>query len=243
MAADNSAGPSGGLSARRKRRPGCTTPISSPSSASASRMACRIYYVTQFIQGLGLDEVLEELKNLESGSARAGSTVTRGQPHGSHTEITAAQVARSLLTGELRGKNFEDDKETTAVPEDAARPHDRASDVPNRPAASDSFALSSSSLVLPGREQVEDPEAYVLAERGEYRHPGGGRPGVRPQARGAAPRHQDVELAPGHPGDGLGNGLRAGQGRRSTELDAHRRNLRLSAACATLATARTSGIA
>ena len=31
------------------------------------------YYVMQFIQGLGLDDVLEELKNLQAGGARAGS--------------------------------------------------------------------------------------------------------------------------------------------------------------------------
>ena len=61
------------------------------------------YYVMQFIQGLGLDEVLEELKNLKSGGARAGSTLARGQPHRLGTEISAAQVARSLLTGEFRG--------------------------------------------------------------------------------------------------------------------------------------------
>ena len=30
------------------------------------------YYVMQFIQGLGLDEVLEELKNLQPGNAKAG---------------------------------------------------------------------------------------------------------------------------------------------------------------------------
>ncbi len=38
------------------------------------------YYVMQFIQGLGLDEVLEELKHLQSGGARAGSTLTISQP-------------------------------------------------------------------------------------------------------------------------------------------------------------------
>ncbi len=38
------------------------------------------YYVMQFIQGLGLDEVLDELKNLQPGGARAGSTLTIGQP-------------------------------------------------------------------------------------------------------------------------------------------------------------------
>ena len=109
------------------------------------------YYVMQFIQGLGLDEVLEELKNLKSGAARAGSTITGGQPHRLGTEISAAQVARSLLTGEFRGRNDEDDKDATTAPEGIARPPDPAADARNRSAVSDSFTLSSSSVVLPGR--------------------------------------------------------------------------------------------
>ena len=111
------------------------------------------YYVMQFIQGLGLDEVLEELKNLQPGGARAGSTVTGGRPHRLGTEITAAQVARSLLTGEFQGKDDEDDEDATAVPEEAARPHDPAADARDRSAVSDSFTLSSSSVVLPGRSR------------------------------------------------------------------------------------------
>ena len=109
------------------------------------------YYVMQFIQGLGLDEVLEELKNLKSGAARAGSTIARGHPHRLGTEISAAQVARSLLTGEFRGRNDEDDKDATTAPEVVARPHDPAADARDRSAVSDSFTLSSSSVVLPGR--------------------------------------------------------------------------------------------
>src|SRR5437868_6806203 len=49
------------------------------------------YYVMQFIQGLGLDEVLEELKKLQLGKAQAGP-FPEGEP-------TAASMARSLLTG------------------------------------------------------------------------------------------------------------------------------------------------
>ena len=61
---------SGASSARRGRRPGCTTPTSCRSSASASTTALP-YYVMQFIQGLGLDEVLEELKRLQPGERTA----------------------------------------------------------------------------------------------------------------------------------------------------------------------------
>ena len=110
------------------------------------------YYVMQFIQGLGLDGVLDELKNLQPGGARAGSTVTRRQVHRAHTEIAAAQVARSLLTGEFPGRN-DDDEDATTAPEEVARPHDPAADARDRPAGSDSFTLSSSSVVLPGRSR------------------------------------------------------------------------------------------
>jgi serine/threonine protein kinase/WD40 repeat protein len=109
------------------------------------------YYVMQFIQGLGLDAVLDELKNLKSGSARAGSTGIQSQPYRSRTELSAAQVARSLLTGGFQSMNDADDQDATTAPEDAARPHGPAQDAHDRPAVSDSFTLSSSSVVLPGR--------------------------------------------------------------------------------------------
>ncbi len=60
-------------------------------------------------------------------------------------------MARSLLTGGLQGRNDEDDKDATTAPEDVARSHDPAPDARDRPAVSDSFTLSSSSVVLPGR--------------------------------------------------------------------------------------------
>src|SRR6266480_5948394 len=59
------------------------------------------YYVMQFIPGLGLDEVLEELKRLQPGKARSGSTSRRtgGELRVSRKDVSAADVARSLLTG------------------------------------------------------------------------------------------------------------------------------------------------
>ena len=59
------------------------------------------YYVMQFIRGLGLDEVLDELRRLRSarpgggGEAGPGS----GEPRVSRKDVSAAAVARSLLTG------------------------------------------------------------------------------------------------------------------------------------------------
>jgi WD40 repeat protein/serine/threonine protein kinase len=109
------------------------------------------YYVMQFIQGLGLDAVLDELKNLKSGGARASTTVTGSPPHRAPTKMTAAHVAHSLLTGEFQGKDDKDAKDATTVPEEAARPHDAVADGRDRSTVSDSFTLSSSSVVLPGR--------------------------------------------------------------------------------------------
>src|SRR5205085_2432950 len=56
------------------------------------------YYVMQFIQGLGLDEVMEEVKRLQ---ARSGSAVMPSamSARPARKDISAAAVARSLVTG------------------------------------------------------------------------------------------------------------------------------------------------
>jgi WD40 repeat protein/serine/threonine protein kinase len=59
------------------------------------------YYVMQFIQGLGLDQVLEELKKLQLGHAKTGS-FTGGELCVGRSEMSAVQVAHSLLTGEFQ---------------------------------------------------------------------------------------------------------------------------------------------
>src|SRR5215469_14760373 len=57
------------------------------------------YYVMQFINGLGLDGVLEELRKLQPSSARSGPSA-EGELRVSRKDLSAAAVARSLLTGE-----------------------------------------------------------------------------------------------------------------------------------------------
>src|SRR5258708_18993444 len=59
------------------------------------------YYVMQFIPGLGLDEVLEELQRLQPGKPGSGSTpgLTGGELRVSRKNVSAAAVARSLWTG------------------------------------------------------------------------------------------------------------------------------------------------
>ena len=57
------------------------------------------YYVMQFIQGQGLDAVLDELKRLLRG--RRAARGRRRPMHGRDAarDVSAADVARSLLTG------------------------------------------------------------------------------------------------------------------------------------------------
>jgi serine/threonine protein kinase/WD40 repeat protein len=57
------------------------------------------YYVMQFIQGLGLNEVLEELKRLQADSPKS-TPPTGVELRLSHrSDVSAAEVARSLMTG------------------------------------------------------------------------------------------------------------------------------------------------
>src|SRR5262249_45278568 len=58
------------------------------------------YYVMQFIQGLGLDEVLAELRRLRQPQDKGALTEKEGRP-GQTKDVSAAHVARSLLTGSL----------------------------------------------------------------------------------------------------------------------------------------------
>ena len=59
------------------------------------------YYVMQFIQGMGLDQVLEEVRRLQGLHSQApvhpGSD--RWRPRSASAELGAAAVARSLLSG------------------------------------------------------------------------------------------------------------------------------------------------
>src|SRR5262249_1402422 len=59
------------------------------------------YYVIQFIRGLGLDEVLEELRRLQPGKPASDSIpgLTGGELRISRKDVSAADVARSLVTG------------------------------------------------------------------------------------------------------------------------------------------------
>src|SRR5262249_57793347 len=82
------------------------------------------YYVMQFIQGLGLDEVLDELKKLQPGNARTGA-FTGGERRVSRKELSAVHVARSLLTGEFIGTNDKNGEGAAAGSPDTAAKEDQ----------------------------------------------------------------------------------------------------------------------
>jgi serine/threonine protein kinase len=108
------------------------------------------YYVMQFIQGRALDEVIDELRRLQPGGAvGAGSNLPTGSEQIGklpRADVTAADVARCLMTGEFRS-GLDIDlhlAEGCAPPEvQAATPADRLAD---------SSPLSSSSAALPGQK-------------------------------------------------------------------------------------------
>ncbi len=100
------------------------------------------YYVMQFIQGLGLDEVLDELKKLRD----EGSSHARAELRIERKDLSAKEIAHSLLQGcfdttrEFIGQRPVD-PEGAHLPE-AKTPSHRLSD---------SFTLGKSSVNLPGQ--------------------------------------------------------------------------------------------
>src|SRR6516162_7255091 len=71
------------------------------------------YYVMQFIQGLGLNQVLEELKRLRLDGDFKPAVVNAGPPTGK--ELSAAEVARSLLSGRFEPAPVDSSPEQSAA--------------------------------------------------------------------------------------------------------------------------------
>src|SRR5262249_43345529 len=62
------------------------------------------YYVMQFIQGLGLDEVLHELRQLKKTRGNAPAPAPEPEPPSSRSaakDVSAVGVAQALLTGQF----------------------------------------------------------------------------------------------------------------------------------------------
>jgi serine/threonine protein kinase/tetratricopeptide (TPR) repeat protein len=122
------------------------------------------YYVMQFIQGLGLDEVLNELKRIKAGSGQPASAAGADELNGSRRDVTAADIARSLMTGRFDG-DVATGESTDALDPDGTSPLDESPGMaggpavlPTTPSASgrlaDSFSLSSSSVSILGNNQA-----------------------------------------------------------------------------------------
>ncbi len=104
------------------------------------------YFVMQFIQGLGLDLVLDELRRLRR--LRGPQAPTLGDAPGHPTDATpassAAVVARGLLTGEFTASGGRKPPENRPVPSDSSLP--QGADAPRSPDLS-------ATVRLPGQSQ------------------------------------------------------------------------------------------
>ncbi len=110
------------------------------------------YYVMQFIQGLGVDEVLEEVKRLRSLSgATVPPSAVSAKPR---KDISAAAVARSLVTGQFQPPPDAFEATRTHAPADVGRICNPSSE--DRRIANPSYdkASSSSSISLPGQSTI-----------------------------------------------------------------------------------------
>jgi WD40 repeat protein/serine/threonine protein kinase len=121
------------------------------------------YYVMQFIQGLGLDEILEELQRLQPGQPGGGITPTpRGDKHRlTPRNLSSTQLARSLTTGRFTPAGRKgDDVSAPAAPGPAFNPTPPVQ-IPVAGRRSDAFSLSSS-VVRPGsgRNSGKRPLTY-----------------------------------------------------------------------------------
>jgi serine/threonine protein kinase/WD40 repeat protein len=107
------------------------------------------YYVMQYIQGLGLDEVLSELRRLKREEKSAGPGPVAGEPKQPSQAMSAEVVARSLLSaGDELPRHVPVPGVDEAEGEGATLPCRRADGASSPSAAR---ALSGSSLILPGK--------------------------------------------------------------------------------------------
>jgi WD40 repeat protein/serine/threonine protein kinase len=113
------------------------------------------YFVMQFIAGLGLDVVLEDLRRLRRAKAGADSAAVPAPQVGRDAGPTAAEVARSLLSGRFAGDG--------AIPlgatvTDSGAGEPGAAPPPIAPAVRP--AADSSSVALPGSSELSssDPD-------------------------------------------------------------------------------------
>ncbi len=155
------------------------------------------YYVMQFIQGQGLDAVLDELKRLRRrpGPARpAGPTAAGGgrRSRGGRRRPVAGDRP-------VRGRPTAADGDRPAGPRRPTSPW-TVGDPPcrSRPPPPVGLGRLEPSGRLAASRRSRRPTAATAAGRGPDRRAGGRGPGVRPRPGHPPPRHQAVEPAAGH---------------------------------------------
>jgi len=125
------------------------------------------YYVMQFIQGLSLDAVLDELKRLKASVGQPVSAAGADERKESRQDVTPAEIARSLMTGrfdadEMTGESTDPvgDSHGTTPPDTPKPGPDEPAAPSSRPSGSgqiaDSVSSSSSWASLLGHGQGGD---------------------------------------------------------------------------------------
>ncbi|MCI0681758.1 MAG: protein kinase [Gemmataceae bacterium] len=133
------------------------------------------YYVMQFIQGLGLDDVLHELQRVQPGAAGAATGLSAaGEIRVARRDVSAAEVVRSLFHSPVPGEGLDGAAPTPGSRSSVAVTEDQSAGAATREAPSyeapspvssgqgrlsDSFVVSSSSITLPGADAVGDAAA------------------------------------------------------------------------------------
>jgi serine/threonine protein kinase/formylglycine-generating enzyme required for sulfatase activity/Flp pilus assembly protein TadD len=122
------------------------------------------YYVMQFIQGLGLDLVLEELKRLNVGqvgnlppsAGQVGNLPPSAGQVGNlpHKDVSAANIARSLMTGDFQPVAEPSPGTDETSTESPGVGLNLPSSSGSRSTSSPTQAISSGSIALPGQSDT-----------------------------------------------------------------------------------------
>ncbi len=179
------------------------------------------YFVMQFIAGLGLDMVLDDLRRLRL--AKSGEAGRAPRPASSRIAgLTGADVARSLIAGRFvqryrcAGRRVGD----RALRRRGFR---RLADCrESRPGRRRVFLVAPAGLVR--AVGVVRPRPPVLPLDRPHRHPGSRSIGIRQPPGNLASRCEAVEPTFGQPRQRVGGRLRAGKDGGSRRPDAHRRH-------------------
>jgi WD40 repeat protein/tetratricopeptide (TPR) repeat protein len=111
------------------------------------------YYVMQFIQGLGLDEVLEELRRLREGKTASSAEASAGRVAVGRA-VDASLVAQGLVTGEFRDAIGDADGLPQRARSNGETRTIQSAAQPSAAAYPQTASASSSSIRLPGQSSA-----------------------------------------------------------------------------------------